>query len=358
MDDIEVFKEYGVDPEGNDLPAGGGEPAPAPVDPAQAPAPAAQPAPGSTPAEDFLTFMAGNKQYQVPNSANLTFKADKEDVTKPISSILNGYRENRDYKIRMDGLTKREQQIAEMQQKYGDIDKLSQNELYSKWGELEKWSTENPDLFNHLWDSYQNRHKLDTEFKAGQTPATPGAPGQQPPAGTLPPEVVEIISGLRQQVADLNQFKTTYETSQEEAQQKQDEEFINTQVSEYQNFLNEQYPSPDGKGSLINLDARGDDGLTLRAKIMQHGLDKSIPDFEIAADSYLKSKLLEMAIDKGRTDAVNGIRTNTRKGIVPDGTTPLQPNGSQGPANVQGKSWGEISDSALQEYEQLASQDN
>ena len=243
-------------------------------------------------------------------------------------------------------------QVGDYNQKLAEIDKRNkefdsrQTEL-DKYAQLQKWSEDNPDLFNWVWSNYENRDKLGLQHQLGMV-GQPQGTEQQPGSATISPQVLEVLNSMKQELGGLREWKSSWEKQQEEAQTEQDIQLIDEQIGEFQKYLDSNFAQAG-----IKLDSVDEDGLSLQAKIIKYGIDAKLPDFDTAALKYLKDTLVKTAQQQGSSNAVKNIQAQTRNGVIARSNKPFSDGQELRPDNVQNKGYDQLGSEAKQELAEL-----
>lgn len=275
----------------------------------------------AAPTVEEMEYYLGGKANKLPVNAEFAFNEGGKITKAPLSTMVNHYRQRADLDKRFGELKKgREEWEAER----GDIEQYKA--LKAKWEALESWSREKPEEFDAIWNGYHNKDKILLEQKA-----------QDPNSRAL----VEEIASLKQKLNGFEEFKSQFE-------QRQEQELKQQALSE----VDEEAATFQGEWPEIKLDEKGEDGLSLKHQIMKFGVSKGLPDFESAALKFLKPKLLEIASQRARSEAVKGVKLETKNGVIARGSKPLL-NGKGSEVNPRKMSWGEAANAAKAEMEAL-----
>lgn len=227
-----------------------------------------------------------NHEIPIPNEGGI------QNVQ--LSTLLNKYRlashlenKQKEWKEKM---TTFEQEQAE----FGNW-----KELHNKYGAIQKWSEEEPDQWQALWDLYQNK---DIHL----------AGDQQNNA------LLQEINNLRNELGGLKEFQQSVMSEREEAE-------VNSQVDS----VNSEIASFKEEFSHINLDETDLDGISLRGNILKFGAEGNYPNFRAAALDYkfpdgtpLLTKLIDTVKREGRNEAVKAVKQDNRNGILSRSSTP------------------------------------
>ena len=278
------------------------------------PAPTGAPQAPSEYAGQVAEIYSGRNVYKLPYSAEFAFPQKGKPTTMPIGKLVNAYGHHLAIQPKYDNLLK---EYNTLKPEYDELKGKA-----GRYGELEKlqaWSEQNPDLFKHIWDGYTNREKLALQQQMGMQ-------SQQPEqASGVNQQMLDVIAGLKGEVGQLREWKTSWEKQQEQLQDDSNVELIEKQISGFK----EEFP-------FIDIDKPDEKGVTLTEQIINFGIQNKIPDFDTAALKYLKPQLLEHIKGQGRSEAVKGIKDNNKKGIVATSNTPFPIDGqSAQPADAK-----------------------
>lgn len=254
-------------------------------------------------AGQIAEIYSGKNTYKLPFSAEIPFKQQGKIATQPIGKLINAYNQHLVIQPKYDATLK------ELNSMRPEFEKLKGRE--SRFAELEAlqgWTEKNPEIFKKLWDSYNNREKLalEQQLNADQT--------QQPTAANQ--QLLDVIAGLKGELGELKTWKGSWEQEQKQKQQEQNVKLIEDEITNFKKA----YP-------FLDLDKVDEGGVSLVEQIIKHGIDKSYPTFKVAALEYLEPQLLERLVEKGRSEAVKGIKDQTKKGIIATSSAPFPING-------------------------------
>jgi len=274
----------------------------------------------NTSAPELAEYYLGDKANKLPLNAEFAFTEGGKTVKAPLSTVLNHYRQRADLDKKYESL---KADRAAWEQERGDIE--TYKTLKAKWEALQNWSEQKPEEFQTIWDLYQNKDKHLLQQKAGDPQST---------------ALVEELAALKQELSGLKEFKSSFE-KQRELEEKQ--KALNEVEQEASDFQKE-WPE-------IKLDQVDEKGISLKHQIMVYGLEKGIPDFESAALKFLKGKLLEVASQRSRAEAVKGLKQEAKIGVIARSSTPFG-NGQNSQVNPK-MSKSELMKLARSEYESL-----
>lgn len=242
--------------------------------------------------EDMLEFDLGEQKFKVPYSYELPIKHNGTIVKTPLEKLINTFRQNQHFEDKNIKFRQEREAFEKQRKELGDIDSLRQ-----KYGAIQDWSEKNPEQWERLWQAYQDRDRL----------LNPGNNADNP--------LLSELEALKRELGPLKEFHKEYMTR---AEQEQNEKVTAEVEKEIEDF-NSKY----GKKYGINLGEKDDEGLTLTARIVKHGIDKGYPDFTSSALTYLAPRLLTTVEHSGRVEAANSIKNDRKNGILSRSDTPI-----------------------------------
>jgi len=266
-------------------------------------------------AQEMFELYAEGKPHKFPLSSEFPITHNGKVLKVPYSTLANTYRQAAHFEGKFKDFNNQRAQFDAQKAEYEKA-----KGFYDKYGQFQEWSEKNPEAWQKIWDLYQNRDKVLAN------------PEYNP--------MLDEINGLKQQLQDLSQFKSSWEKSQEEAQTQQDVEYVKTEI---QTFAKD-YPE-------INLEATDEDGVKVWAKVVQFGLDHQLPDFESAALKYFKPELADIYASRGRTEATKGLQKAKQSGEVARSSTPFNLGQGERKIDFRKASYGELLDIARQSAE-------
>lgn len=287
----------------------------------------AEPSPVSAPERSQIEefeYLLGEKASRLPANAEFSLKNDGRIDKIPLSKIINGYRELTSLKPKYQQLTGVEKKWAEER---GQYDKsLKELEPFKK---LQEWSLKRPDAFEFV----MKHMKLDENglLTLSEDARAPG----------VNEGLNSVISDLKNQVSQLSEWKSGWEKQQEEARLQNEDREVSKETEELVDYLKQ-------KGIEIDLDEKDESGISLRGRIYKYGADNHIASVKAAALSYLSDTLLDKAMQRGRSEAVKGVRGDARAGIISRSSTPT--NGQSKPIDVRRMTPEQRMRAALAEY--------
>lgn len=254
----------------------------------------ATPAPQAQSIETLEILLNGNP-FKLPTNVEIPIKHNGQIMKQPLSNLLNSYRQGTHIEEKLkEYRTLKEQLEAER----GELDQF--RSLKDKYGAIQDWSEKNPQEWERIWDLYQNKER-----------ALVGAPNGDN-------QYLEHIAALKKELGEMRDWRSQFEKEREDTKLRQETEALKQEVEEFK----KEWPE-------IDLDETNLDGVSLRGQIMQHGLSKGVGDFQLAAMSYLRPRLLEIASQRGRTEAVKGVQSDKQQGIIARSSTPMTGQGSE-----------------------------
>lgn len=250
-----------------------------------------------------LEILLQGKPFKLPMNAEFPVKHNGQILKTPLEKLLNSFRQGTHLEEKTNEYKKLKEQIEKDR---GDLE--SYNALRAKYEQIQKWSEEHPDEWNKLWELYQ---------KKDQVLATPGQAGQ----GNE--KLMAIIQSLQEELSGLKAWKGEFESERERQALDADIKLVDSQVEEFK----KEWPEIDFAEKTL-------DGLSLVSVIKKHGLDKGIPDFTLAATDYLRPRLIDIAVQRGRNEAVKGETKDRQQGIVARSSTPFTSGQSVEPSKM------------------------
>jgi hypothetical protein len=251
-------------------------------------------APESTPAspETGIEYFLGDKSSRIPEEAEFHIKHNGQMARIPASKLINTYRQ----------ASHLESKYKDISDKYGAYEKKvgpleeweKRSSALAPYEQLQKWSVENPDAWQHIWDSYQKAQN-------GLLPQSEGQPSLQTDA------FHKTISELREQLGELRSWKEERTKAEQDQALQSEMQKIEGEAQEFAKKI-EKYG--------IKLDEQDEEGISLKGRILKFASDNGIGSFEIAAKTYLNDTLLEKALQMGRQEGVKGVKGDVSAGIV------------------------------------------
>lgn len=259
--------------------------------------------PEPTPAapETGIEYFLGEQSNRLPETAEFHLKHNGQMARIPVSKLVNNYRQSAHLESKYKDISDK---YGQYEKKVGPLEEWEKrsSEL-APYEQLQKWSLEHPDAWNHIWDSYQKAQN-------GLMPT-----GQEGQPSLQTDALHKTISELRDQLGELKSWKEE-RTQAEQAQELQSEkQRIETEAQEYGKKL-EKYG--------IKLDELDEDGISLKGRIYQFAAENGIGKFEVAAKAYLNDTLLERAMSNGRQEGVKGVKGDAAAGIVSRSGVPVK----------------------------------
>lgn len=277
-----------------------------------------QPAQEAPTAEEMLDLSLGGKAYKIPVSTEVPFKHNGTIQKVPFSKLLNQYRQSDHLESKM-GEYKRMKE--EIEKERGDLN--SYNMQRQKYDAIQKWSEENPQAWDSLYALWQNREQA---LQQG---------GEQ---AALLAEVGQLRNKLNEAFEKIGSFEQERESSQTE-------KAVVMVKGQIEGFKKE-FPE-------IDLDEKDQEGLTVKDRIIAFGVQNNLDDFDTAALKYLKPRLMETILARGRNEAVKGVVRDKKEGIVSRGRTPASPGQSAKEIDPRKMSYEDLNAAAKAEYESL-----
>ena len=242
-------------------------------------------------------FEFGGAQHKIPLSHELPVKHNGQMVKAPLEQILNAWREREHFADKYKSFNSERAEFESTKSKFGDPDQLAQLQ------NLQKWSVENAEDFEAIWKLHEDRKN-----------ALNGGGDDNP--------LSAIVREQNEQLRGLMEFKKSFEETQAQKEEAEMIEQVNNDIKEFSETIGKKYG--------IDLNEVDEEGVKLETRILQHGIDKNIDDFNTAASSYLLPRIAESATQLGRTETVKAVKSDKRAGIIgrsetPNGETTFNP---------------------------------
>lgn len=271
------------------------------LDSAMGTAPEAKPAASAT-AEEMYDYYLGDKANKLPSSAMFAFK-DKGQIQKiPASQVINGYRINQKTSVQNAELLKSKSQW-EMSAKELENYKKTEDAI-KPYRQLQDWSveleTKNPVGYKYLMDQIDR-------VKNGTFQAT-----EDKSNGYDPTALNGTIVDLRNQLKEVLEWKSQFVQEKESQKIQEDQKFVNGEIENLQKQFKE-----------INLDELDENQIPLKTKVIDFGVSKGFQNFTDAYRAFFFDKLADILVQRGRTEAVNGLKKDNANGIVARSSTPF-----------------------------------
>lgn len=187
-------------------------------------------------------------------------------------------------------------------------------QLQEKYGPVDEYVRQNPQFWDHVMQSYEQRNQLMNDQ------ANPMAP---------------MLQQLQQQVQDLIQYKNQVEERQSQARMAQEDQAYQQTFEE----MRKAYPDID----FITPD---DEGKTLEYKVLEYAQKEGIRNFKTAFRDFYHDELVKRSESKAKESLSKEKQKNTKLGILGITPTPTKRVSS----DHKGKSWNELANEALEEF--------
>ena len=195
-----------------------------------------------------------------------TIKINGQEFQATRAQILQWAAQGRNYPQLVEKLNAREAEL---------------NTQFKQYSEIDQFAKANPDWWNTVVQSYQN--------KGSTTPASA--------THALPPEVQSKLDSLEE-------FKTSFETQQAQ-------KALDTDVQD----IRKQYPD-------LSWDVLDESGNSLEMRVYDHAIKNGIQSFKTAFRDLMHDHLIKYNADKAKADAVKELQAQRRTGLVGVSTTP------------------------------------
>ena len=286
--------------------------------------PSATPPPIQTTQEKIeeIELMVNGKPFRLPVNTEIPYKHNGQIIKKPFSSILNSHRQDDHLESKKSEYLKLKEQVEKDR---GDVETYKTQR--EKFGAIQDWSEKNPQEWQRLLDLYQKKDLVLGTPQEGETQVSP--------------KVLEYIGKLEQKINANDEKWASFDKQNEDKQVTEEIGKITAEVEDFKG----QYPE-------VDLTETNLDGVTLKGLIMQHGINQGIKTFKLAAMDYLGPRLMEIAQQRGRNEAVKSVKTDKSQGIVARSNKPF---GQGSPLDPNRMSKGEKTNAAKAELESLLS---
>lgn len=289
------------------------------------------PPPSTKPVEEFEYYLGG-KPSKLPGNAEFSFKHGEKASKIPVSQLINAYREFTHLKPKFQQLTEQEKKL---QAQMGDLEAFNKKkEALAPFEKLQEWSLKRPDAFEFVMKHMKlDENGLLTLDPSASSPISPQNDGLN-----------SVISALRDEIGGLKSWKETWEKEQAQVREQKEMSAIDEETKGLQSYLKD-------KGFDVDLDEQDENGISLRARIYKHGAENGIERVKAAALDYLADTLFDKAVQRGRTEAVKGVKGDAKAGIISRSSTPQ--NGEKPPIDVRRMNPQDRMNAALAELREL-----
>lgn len=270
--------------------------------------------------EPMYEIPYGDQVYKLPLSHELPIKHNGQVIKAPLEKVLNAFRERQHLSDKFSAFNKEREEFEAAKAALGDMNQLSELQ------KIQQWSQESPEEFERFWEMYQNR---DNYLKQGDE------------SGMITAELQSLRSTIKQQQDAIQQLMSGHEEQQTAAEIQEVEQEIDAFKSQY------------GEKYGIKLEETDEEGLSLQARIIKHGIDNNIDSFKLAAFDFLEDRLFTTAQQEGRREVADKIKQDRRAGIIGRSATPTTGETNLDPLKMNED---ELMNSALSEFNKLVSQ--
>lgn len=269
-----------------------------------------------TPQTPQEMFELGENKFPLNTEFKLTHGGELLKV--PASNMFNKFRQAKFFEDRWSQAKPQLEEYTKIKPEYEKY-----KGFYDKYGQIQEWSEKNPQEWQKLWSLYQQKDQLLNQ----QAQTQPGTPANN--------AYEAKIQALEQKLSQLENFKTEFEKGAEQVQIQEDTENILKEKDEWQ----KEWPE-------IDLNKKDPEGVSDWTKVIQYGIANNIKNFKDAADLYYRSILRDTLLQRGRNEAVKGIKTDVKQGVVKRSSAPILGQATQAPRNIRDMSYGELADMA------------
>lgn len=188
------------------------------------------------------------------------------------------------------------------------------NEMDQKYGPVDKYVRENPQFWDHVVKSYEQRNQA---LQDGSNP------------------IAQVVTDLQKQVQDLVQYKTQIEQQQANIRtQQEDQAYMQTFEGIKKAYADVDFTTPD------------EEGKTLEYKVLEHATQNGIKDFKTAFRDFYHDELMKRAEGKAKENVIKEKQKNAKLGILGVTQTPTK---RTDPKNIRSMSYDDLAQEALRE---------
>ena len=214
------------------------------------------------------------------NAAEYEYTVNGKTIKEPIDAILKRASQGYNYAQHMEGLNKEK---ATLDERYNKAVQLE-----SKYGEIDKFATENPDWNEHLQNTWQSRFDVT------------GGSVQSTETAAIPPHLSQKINELESFVSDMKAREADNAYSQAMSKTK------------------EQYPDIDFMAT------DPDSGKTLEQQVLDFASHNQIGRFEPAFKAFYHDKLIERTRLQAKEQFAADLQQRTKAGFIGKGQVPAR----------------------------------
>lgn len=183
-------------------------------------------------------------------------------------------------------------------------------EIESKYKPIDDYVRQNPTFWDHVTQSWEQKQQMLTG-----DPTNP---------------VVQELTGLKQKLTEIEQFKQSIE-QERQAQHRQAED---KQLNEDMELIKKEYPDLD----LNAVDAAS--GKTLEYRVLEFAVNNGLKNFKHAFNLFNHENLIKRAEERGKEAVTKDIQKKTRLGLLGKSSTPTK--GLQDAENVKNKTYDQL----------------
>ena len=252
--------------------------------------------------DKFVEYFLGNKANKLPLDAVIALKEKGQIQKIPLSQVVNGFRMNAQSARKFEEANKVK---GEFEKTKGEYQKLQENyKAVERYKALQDWSEQlemkDPVGYKLLMDTIER-------VKTGAYSAPEGG-GDISQTSALH----QTIADLRGKIEELSGWKSQFETANEQKKMEDDRKFVDNEITEIKTKFKE-----------INLDELDEMGIRLSTKVENWGVEKGYQNFTDAFYGYFRDKIAEILMQRGKNEAVGGIKRDNAKGIIARSSIPF-----------------------------------
>lgn len=256
----------------------------------------------TAPAYSPVTFTANGKEVV----------ADDPEKLKQWASM--GY----NYGQHMEQFKKQQEEFNQKNQDY--------NNKFGLYEQIDKAASDNPDWWNHVQSSFQNRGQQNQV----QAPTQEGE-------SQLSPELAALKEEFSQEVNELKSFKNDVLARENARKMEQEDTALKNEVQSIrENHSDLDWTTPD------------ENGKSLEFRILEHAEKNGINSFDVAFKHMMHDELLNRAKQASLDTARKEIQRNHKIGLLGETPEPLKKYTGEG--DIKNKTMDDIEQDILKEY--------
>ncbi len=208
-------------------------------------------------------------------------------------------------------------------------DRNAFDEKYQLYENIDKYATDNPDWWNEVTASYNNRNNQST-FKPE---------GIEPKTDKIDNNVSPEIQELKNELQELREFKNDILFERESARREREDAQLEKEIKD----LKESY-------SNLSWEEQDENGKKLETKILEHANKNGINSFKAAFRDLCHDQLVEAEKLKAKEEFIGQMRQQKKMGILGETPTTVK-NALSSSSNIKNKSYDSLFEEALSELQ-------